>query len=267
MSLDLTTLVRFFAEFEHQVQLEAPPGLMSSFPRNTSVEKGLICQYSGYANCTFRIFQRDFTLGLAEKIDFKSAGNEGISEYVQPAELGSFILNFDERAEIYINDALKPGTDPKDPKKVLNDCYRRFLIMKEVFHVILRDEFARHKIAHPDTRNPELLVTLLEELIYLPFSLIDFDNPEYTDAIKVEHAAELFAALSLYPLDMVAADRAAFIEKLGVDSMDHPVARTSSTLSYAKKHMLPRRYVDLMFRWKRFDQLYALYKQVTKGYG
>ncbi len=266
MSLDFRTLVSFFAEFERQINLESPPGLMDTYPRNTSIESGLVGLYSGYANCKFKILQQDFTDGLAEKIELKSGNNEGISEYVQPAELGSFILNFDERAEIYINDAIKPGSNPKAPEKVLNHCYRRFLVMKEVFHVVLRDEFTRHEIVHPDTKKPEVLVTLLEELIYLPFSVIDFNNPEYTDAIKVEHAAELFAALSLYPLDMVAADRAAFIDSIGVASMNDPIARTSSTLEYAKKHMLPRRYVDLMFRWKRFDELHALYKQVAKGY-
>lgn len=268
MSLDLKTLVSFFAEFEKQIASKAPNGLLEQYPRNTSVERGLVRVYSDHAGCDFKIYKRDFTEGLAGKIELKSGSNEGISEYVQPAELGSFILNFGDRAEIFINDAVKPGADPadKNPPRVLNDCYRRFLVMKEVFHVVLRNEFARHgELAHPDTKAPEMLVTLIEKLIYLPFSVIDFDNPDYNDGIKVEHAAELFATLSLYPLGKVSVDRAAFIEKIGVESMSDPVARMTSTLGFAKTHMLPRRYVDLMFRWSQFDEFYDLYRQFTKN--
>ena len=261
MTLDFRTLVSFFAEFERQIEQDAPPGLMSTYPRDTSIERGLGRLFSGYSNCTFRVFKHDFTDGLARKIDLKNVQNVGITHYIQPAELGSLILNFDTYAEIYINDAQNgSGTN------ILNDCYRRFLFLKEVFHVVLRDEFMRHNLLHPDTQNPELLVTLLEELIYLPFSIIDFDNPEYSDAMKVEHAAELFAALFLYPLDRIAADRQNFLVGLNVPSMEHPIARTSSTLPYAKTQMMPRRYVDLLFRWKRFDELNALHRQLRRGY-
>lgn len=263
MSLDLRTLISFFAEFEHQVSLEAAPGLLDSYPRNTSHKDGLAKLYAGYSECSLEVFQKDFTTGLAEKIEVTSAANDSISHYVAPAELGSFILNFDDRAEVFVNDAHRNG-NPDD--KILNPCYRRFLLMKEVFHVVLRDEFMRHKIDHPDTDAPELLVTLLEDLIYLRFSIIDFDNPRYRDAIKVEHAAELFAALSLYPLDHVASDRKEFLDNLGVQRMDDAVAVVSSTLEYAEKYKLPRRYVDLLFRWERFDELYSLYRQLRKRY-
>lgn len=263
MSLDLRTLISFFTEFEHQVALEAPPGLLAEFPRNTSHKDGLAKLYAGYSECELEVFQKDFTTGLDGQITMTSEANDSITRYVAPAELGSFILNFDKRAEIFINDANKNGSVDK---KILNPCYRRFLLMKEVFHVVLRDEFLRHEIDHPDTDEPEFLVTLLEELIYLRFSVLDFDNPRYKDAIKVEHAAELFATLSLYPLDDVAHDRKEFLESVGTDKMTNAVAVVSSTLEYAEKYMLPRRYVDLLFRWERFDELYALYRQLRKGY-
>lgn len=263
MSLDLRTLISFFTDFERQVTLEASPGLLDSYPRNTSHKTGLAKLYAGYSGCELQVFQKDFTTGLDEKIAVTSAANESITHYVAPAELGSFILNFDVRAEIFINDANRNG-HPEE--KVLNTCYRRFLLMKEVFHVVLRDEFLRHEYDHPDTNAPELLVTLLEELIYLRFSVLDFDNPRYKDAIKVEHAAEMFAALALYPLDNVATDRRKFLAGIGVADMTDAVARVSSSLYFAEQYKVPRRYVDLLFRWERFDELYALYRQLRKGY-
>jgi hypothetical protein len=261
MSLDLRTLVSFFAEFERSMEQIAPPGLMVTYPRDIGVEAGLGKLYSNYSNCKFEVFEGDFSAGLRPGIDLGSAQNESITHYVQPAEIGSLVINFDSRAEVIINSAKNGAGLP-----ILNRCYRRFLFLKEVLHVVLRDEFARKKVVHPDTGNPELLVTLLEQLIYLPFSIIDFDNPEYTDVIKVEHAAELFSALSLYPLEHVNADRKEFLQKLGVDSMEHPLAITTSTLPYAEKYKMPRRYVDLLFRWGRFDELYATYRLFRAGY-
>lgn len=263
MSLDLRTLVAFFTEFEHQVALEAPAGLLSEFPRNTSHKDGIARLYAGYSECELAVFEQDFTLDLDDKISGTSAANESITNYVAPAELGSFVLNFDTRAEIFINDAAKNGLEDE---KVLNHCYRRFLLMKEVFHVVLRDEFLRHKYDHPDTYAPEFLVTLLEELVYLRFSVLDFDNPRYSDVMKVEHAAELFATLSLYPLDHINHDRKEFLATVGANKMADAVAVVSSTLSYAEKYKVPRRYVDLLFRWEQFDELYATYRQIRSNY-
>ena len=262
MSLDFRTLISFYAEFERQIAQDAQPGLFETFPRNTSHKNGLTKLFSGYSNCEIEVFELDFTEGLGPAIDLANASNESVSNYITAAELGSFVLNFDTRAEIYVNDA----DNHRVGVKVLNPCHRRFLLLKEVYHVVLRDEFMRHKVAHPDTSSPELLVSLLEELIFLPFSIIDFDNPDYSDAIKVEHAAELFAALSMYPLDHVAVDRKEFLEKIGKSSMTDTLAQISSTLLYAEKYKLPRRYVDLLFRWKRFDEMHALYRQYRKGY-
>lgn len=261
MGLDLRTLVSFFAEFERSMEQIATPGLMESYPRDIGIETGLAKLYSNYSSCKFHVFEVDFSEGLRPEIDLGSAQNESISQYVQPAEIGSLVINFDSHAEVLINSAKNGAGLP-----ILNMCYRRFLFLKEVFHVVLRDEFARQRVIHPDTGNPELLVTLLEQLIYLPFSIIDFDNPEYTDVVKVEHAAELFSALSLYPLENVNADRKEFLQGLGVNSMEHPLAITTSTLPYAEKYKLPRRYVDLLFRWARFEELYATYRLFRAGY-
>jgi len=228
---------------------------METFPRNVSIDGGLGALYSGYSNCSFETFEVDFSEGLTAKIDLLSARNESISQYVQPAEVGSLVLNFDKRAEILINSAKNGAGNP-----ILNRCYRRFLFLKEVMHVVLRDEFMRRGVDHPDTDSPELLVTLLERLIYLPFSIIDFDNAAYTDAVKVEHAAELFAALSMYPLDRVNVDRRDFLQNVGVSNMSDPLAIVITTLPYAESYRIPRRYVDLLFRWERFEELYATYR-------
>ncbi len=72
----------------------------------------------------------------------------------------------------------------------------------------------------------------------------------------------MFAALTLYPLDNIAADRKEFLQGVGADQMSEPLAKVTSSLDYAEKHKLPRRYVDLLFRWERFDELYAHYGQL-----
>lgn len=240
----------------------AVPGLLTDFPRLTNHKTGLAKLYSGYSNCTLEVFEQDFTLGLPETVILKDADNASISRYITPEELGSFVLNFDTRAEIFINSAKRNGSD----EPILNRCYRRFLLMKELFHIVLRDEFLRHKVDHPDTNSPELLISLLERLIYLPFSVLDFDNPEYQDATKVEHAAELFATLSMYPMERVAADRKEFLESIGADTMEDGIAKASSSFHYANQYRVPRRYVDLLFRWDRFDELYSNYRQFSQGY-
>ncbi|MBF0333141.1 MAG: hypothetical protein HQL40_05755 [Alphaproteobacteria bacterium] len=246
MALSLRDLVSFFVEFEKAVTQSAAPGVMEKVPREPSELLDVFHLYSG---CTFIVREMDFYADFDVPFARASGG--------QPPELCSLVLNFGKRAEIYINGAQRPDRSP-----ILNRCHRRFFLMKEAFHVVLRDEFVKQKRDHPDTNRPETLATLVQQLTYLPFSIVDFDSPAYPDSEKVEHAAELLALFMLYPLDVVAADRANFNNANGAAG---PAIIFADTRAFAQEYLVPQRYVDLLFRWERFDELYAIYRDLRLG--
>ncbi|UYN96330.1 MAG: hypothetical protein KIT25_05145 [Enhydrobacter sp.] len=257
MAISVRAIMAFFVEFERAITQMATPGVMECRQRDPMA---LLKLFRTYSNCEFETQQLDFTQGI--DVDAQDAANPS-AQVDKPAEIWSLVLNFGTRAEIWVNDRVK-----LDGKKLVNRCHRRFLVMKEAFHVILRDELIRNGSGHPDTGRPEKLVTLTEELIYLPFSIIDFDSPEYSDSVKVEHAAELLAFLMLYPFDSLSVDRASFLngDSTGVGRFDKPEVIIASTLDFATEYLVPRRYVDLLFRWHRFNQLYVVYRQLRDRY-
>jgi hypothetical protein len=246
----------FFVEFERAITLEAPPGVMETFPRDT---KGLLKLFEGYSNCKFELFQLDFSEGLPTYASHQ-ATNGGLPSNYGPHQLASMILNFGNRAEILINSMLKANGD-----YLVNFCHRRFYIIKEAFHVILRDEFIRKGLGHPDTATPEKLQSLIESLVYLPFSIIDISDPEYPDSERVEHAAELLSLMILYPLDRIARDRNEFREQLGVASFEDMTIMMANTFAYADTAKIPQRYIDLAFRWHKFDELYTTYQRLRSS--
>ena len=253
MPLTLRDVMSFFATFEKSLYQISPPGLMESMVRDADE---LLKQFKNYSGCEFDLCQWDFSTPA------KDTHLNSHAERETPEAIWSIIVNYGKRAVIVINDMKKAGGE-----RVVNHCYRRFLAIKEAYHVILRDEFERQGRPHPDSDTPERLATAIDELAFLGsrFSMVDFDSPEYPDSTKIENAAELLAFITLYPLDDMAADRAAFRGQSGSDP-DSPQVIASSTLEIAEKRKVPQHYVDVLYRWHRFDELYLLYKQFKDGY-
>jgi hypothetical protein len=250
----LRDIVSFFVDFERAISLEAPPGVMTDVPRDV---RKILELFKSYSNCEFKIFGVDFSDGLPAP---QRRGDDQNHSNNRPQEIGSLIFNFGKHAEIYINTMKNT-----DGTYLVNFCHRRFFIIKEAFHVILRDELIRKGLGHPDTKSPEELQTLIETMIYLPFSILDLDNPKYPESERVEHAAELLALIILYPLDRIAKDRAAFTKLVGVTDFQDADIMIANTFSYADAYKVPQRYVDLAFRWHKFDELYSLYTHLKQG--
>lgn len=247
MRFSLRDIVSFFVDFERALSMDAPPGVMEATPRD--VEK-LLLLFKGYSNCEFKPLGLDFSEGLPHPRGGAAPSN------IRPYQVGSLIFNFGSHAEIFVN-TMKNN----DGYVIVNYCHRRFFTIKEAFHVILRDEFMRSGVGHPDTSSPEQLQTLIETMIYLPFSIVDFDDVDlkYPEAERIEHAAELLAIMMLYPLDRIAKDRQDFIKLVGATSFEDDTIKLANTFVYADTFKVPQRYVDLLFRWQKFDELYNIY--------
>lgn len=260
MPLKLRHLIAFFVEFERELYHFAPPGVMESKPR--SIE-AIIKLFKAYANCEFSLKSIDFSEGMPP-FDQQNENDE-----VYPEELASVLFLTRKNAESVPSEALICVNTMKirgREKLHYNYCYQRFLALKEAYHVILRLEFSKlSSSVHPDTGSPEALINAVEALVYQPFAIVDFDSPYYTDGEKVENAAELFAFLTLYPLESIASDRKQFlslVKKAG--DMTDPRLMASNTYYYADQHKVPQRYVDQLFRWHRFGRLLSTYKKLKQ---
>ncbi len=245
MRFSLHDIISFFVDFEHALTQDAPPGVMIEIPRRVSK---LLLLFEGYANCKFHV----------NEVDFSEWDADAPPPNHRPDQIGSCIFNFGNHAEIYINTMNINGT------KLIDDYQCRFLTLKEAFHVILRTEFLKQNIVHPDTGDPECLLTLIETMVYLPFSIIDLDDDKYPDSERIEHAAELLAIIMLYPFDRVAKERSDFIKLAG--NIQDATAIVTDTLSYAITVGIPQRCVDLLFRWTKFGDIYGTYCKLRKNY-
>jgi hypothetical protein len=253
LALSLRDVMSFFAAFEKALSQIAPPGLMESTERDVIALLNLFENYSG---CKFELKEWDYSTAATD------SNLDSHAERETPEAIWSIIVNYGKHAVIVVNDMQFADGVP-----LVNYCYRRFLAIKEAYHVILRDEFARQGLQHPDSNTPERLTTAIDDLAFLGsrFSMVDFDSPDYPDTTKIENAAELLSILTLYPLDDMAADRAAFTGEGGTQAED-PRVIASSTLEIAFLRRVPQHYVDVLFRWHRFDELYLLHKQFRDGY-
>jgi hypothetical protein len=264
MSIEFTDLLGFLAELEHDLQkidavhsLDRIPRPNSETASGSSGKKyGLLPLLEELTKCRFDLRGLDFSNGLPEYVAQFVTPTPVNQTIVETEDLASLIFNMGSHAEIWINEE-----KDSEQKPILNRCYVRFLSLKEAFHVVLRNEFLRRPKGHPDAVKPEVMTTLIEKILFLPFSIMDFDHPDHSDELKIENAAEFFAAAFLYPLDHVNVDRKEFLSKINANDMSNPRAISASTFSYADRYKIPRRYVDLLFRWADFDEIYALYRQ------
>ena len=95
----------------------------------------------------------------------------------------------------------------------------------------------------------------------------NFDDPDYSDDLKIENAAELLAILIMYPLDDIDRDRTAFLKDgAHQDDFEDAEVIAAVTLPYATEYRVPNRYVDVLFRWHKFNEVYLLYCQLRDGY-
>ena len=170
---------------------------------------------------------------------------------------------FKQKADILVNSMRHENGLP-----ILNHCYRRFLVLKEGLHVILRLYLGNEGLEHPDLNSADEIIQHTEQLVYLLFSIRDFDSPRYSDALKIEAAAELFAFLLLYPFDALARDRLTFFgaDSSGRTAVPSPKAILRSTFSFANARKAPQRYVDLLFRDSDFDVTFNRYLQIRQLY-
>lgn len=263
MPLNLNEIISFFVEFESVLTAEVPPGVMENRPRSVP---SLLQGFSLYFGGPINVLGMDFYEGVGPQ----PAAEGVVDGKLRKDELGSLVLYYGKEGVPTSADILVNLGEKADGTPAFNRCYRRFLVMKEAFHAVLKVEFERKGKNHPDTAETGRWLKLAEKLVYLPFSLPDFDDPEYDDDLKIEHAAELLAIFILYPLDHIAADRKAFLAEGNPgkdgDDFEDPEVIMALTLPYATNHRVPQRYVDLLFRWKQFEHVHLLYQQLKDGY-
>ena len=250
MAISLRDIVSFFVLFEKALKQHAPPGVLESKVRSVA---NLLTAFEIYSGCKYELKGLDFSEDLPVEVEHHV-------DKAAPETIWSLVLNYGERALILINTMERGG------RPLVGERSRRFFAIKEAYHVVLRDEFLRQGHEHPDANSPEILATQAEELTFLDFSIVDFDSPYYPDRIKVEHSAELLAFFTLYEMDFVATDRNLFRGQTGSADLQDPTSLIASTSQFAQERKIPQRYVDLLFKWRGFDELYLLYRQLRDGY-
>lgn len=141
--------------------------------------------------------------------------------------------------EIWLNSA-REGDAP-----VLNHCWRRFCILKEICQAIIFEEYSRRGddkiVTHMAFSEID---TLFNKINNEPFSLWDFDDPDYDRGVFLENAAELLTVGILFPFEHAAELRVKAEQEFKGKFSDVDYG------SIAQHYQVPLRYVELLLTWR-----------------
>lgn len=136
----------------------------------------------------------------------------------------------------------------KDSKRFLSEihldthtnyCWARFATIKEACHVLFILEHENYSERYPYTHSDKDVRSLLKSIHTLPFSVLDFQNVDYSLGLKIENAAEMLAYLLLAGHDRIIQDRVSF-RSLDTDDQDD-----FDFFPTADEYKSPRRYTEL----------------------
>lgn len=256
MSVDLVGIASIYVKLIEAIEIDTSTSFKHSFPRRTSVHDGLLAFIEKYTDCKISVFIVDFSQSSKDDNNLVLKTN---SDFIP---IRSFILNFEDRAEIYLNSNIKSD----ELSGGSSNAWLRFLVVKEALHVLLRQEFFRSDAGHTDIElNPEVILRHLEELISVPLTSVDFENLNHSNMLKTEQAAALLSCLLLYPLDRVLVDRKQLRLDTGEDLKDHLAEKHIASIS--GKYLIPEELVAWVLQWERLDEFEALVLQERMGFG
>lgn len=236
--IGLATVAHAYSTLRHHYKEVSISGTLENYPYDS---EDLVRFIAGYWSHKYEIHTGDFlsTEGLdAELIDIAPT-TSGIMSIVIIHDRVDF--NSPRLVQIALNTG--PAGDANNGG--LNECWRRFCRLKEACQATLFESISQAKTEnYPITMNFSDLATLFSELNNEPFSLWDFSDPQYSNGLAVENAAELLTIGLLFPFE-----EAYDLQKAIVDAYGHAGLRSFNYNKIAKKYMIPERYVEVILTW------------------
>ena len=252
---DLDLVAKIYARIQYERLLFFPEGARGQFPKGSKI---LSRFFSGYLNHTYELVRSDF-------YDVQGADDAEIATRPKERDVYSFVF-IGERPKtevlgklerrpvrIFLNVGTTNSGEP------LNKCWRRFCCLKEVCQAIIYEEanLVGEQDAYPVTIKFSAMRMLFEKINNEPFSLWDFDDPDYDLAHRSENVAELLALGLLYPFEHALAN-----QRVLKDRFENDISKVD-LLSIAERYKVPQRYVELMLTWAGLAKFVALIEQYS----
>ena len=152
---------------------------------------------------------------------------------------------------IYINTAISQAGDAA----IVNHCWARFCLVKEACQAIIFEDYmadTKKTGQYPYTQSFSDVSSLLLKINTEPYSLLDFENPEYDIKNYIENLAEILAVGLLVSFEGILE-----LKRQLVEDYDNDLSQID-VLAIATKFKVPKRYLELMLTWDRLDSLHAM---------
>ena len=244
--MSFSDVLDMYVTLESNIQLE---NLTAAHQSDIRDENMLLKALSGYLVQQINV----------EEVDFYEDLNE--EHPLRTRDFYSFVHIFDgaeKYAEIVINSHVLP-----DGRRLVNECWKRFSIVKEVCQVVIRQAFYDDGIEYPNTNNYLKAGSLFHNLVKYKFSIEDFDNDKYPSDVKVENAAEILAILLLYPIDKMVQDRALLSNGDQIQQNGNVIFGIFDDGFYdiALRYKVPERYVRLFLTSSNLNHIHGIVSQ------
>lgn len=239
--ITLEDVLDIYINLEENIDLSNLRSVMEEDQRDIQM---IITALKGYSNHEISVFEEDLyagASGVGRNRDFYS-------------KCLLFQSGGKNRVEVWVNKHRLPSGD-----MLVNDCWRRFCIVKEACQPIIRDHFMKAEWEYPDAANMMQIVTLYKNLVKFKFSMTDFDNANYPLDTKIENAAEILAILLLYPIEKMVNDRDRNNE------IEYGGIFNESFYNLALGYKVPERYVELFLTSNELDRIHGLIKKKRNG--
>jgi hypothetical protein len=251
---NLDLVAKTYARLQYERYSYFPVGTRGQFPKGARLLSDFI---AGYLNHKYELVRSDF---------YNVDGADEAERATRPIERDVYSF-------VFIGERPKPnvlGKQEKRPVRIhlnvgttnsgepLNRCWRRFCCLKEVCQAVIYEEANRaNDTAYPTTLLFPQLRMLFGKINNEPFSLWDFDDPDYDLAHRIENLAELLALGLLYPFEHALANQETLKAKFNND------VSQVDLYSIADQYKVPRRYVELMLTWTGLSEFVALVEQYS----
>jgi hypothetical protein len=239
-NMRFSDVLDIYVTLESNIQLD---NLTAAHQSDVRDEKMLLEALSGYLNQKIVVEEVDFYEGLQDDHPLRTR------------DFYSFVHIFDgasKYAEVVINSNTLP-----DGGALVNECWHRFSMIKEVCQVVIRQVIYDYEMEYPNTDGSMKAGRLFHNLVKYKFSIADFDSEGYPADVKVENAAEIIAALLFYPVDKMIHDRKTLENGNHLEENGNVIFGVFDNPFYdiALKYKIPERYVRLFLTSPNLDQM------------
>ena len=256
--ISISTIASIYVQLVDEIHSRFLEGERHNFPRGAKKLAGMM---GGYCSQQYELVKFDFNdlSDAPEHVQRKVPDRQDMFSICmireRPKSNGQIQIPL-RKVVIFLN----TGVNTKTGNPMLNRCWGRYCLTKEVFQAALYEDMFEDAVGeYPVTTTFDEMTTLYSQINNEPFSLWDFGDEQYGNGLAVENAAEFLAAGILFPFEHALELQQRLKGKYGSSFS------AFNFFSVANYYKLPERYVELLVTWSALEGFVGDIKRARDG--